>query len=258
MVETDEGDCLLAEAGVFWALFTYVQGTDYDYAREGQVRSAARWLARFHTASEGFHLPEVVGDTIPDVRRWWTEGEGELTRLEEMFRGLGVEGELAWLRQWRSELVREWPLATLDALPVCWVHGDYHGRNTVFAGDRLAGLFDFDVVHRGFRVEDVAHGVFAFGRERRGAERIRPEAARLFLREYRREMPLTDAERRAIPMMAVLVLARTSARYALRQRDGEDPVRIFRAHVRLMRALSASCGNGQTRKPVGKSRRSSS
>jgi Ser/Thr protein kinase RdoA (MazF antagonist) len=237
VIETGEGERMLGFGGDFWALFTYVRGAEYDYENEAQLGEAARLLARFHRVSESFESREVLGDTIPDTRRWWIDGKGELQRLDEMFGGLGVEAELEFLHGWHSQLVRTWPRATLDALPVVWVHGDYHGRNMVFAGDRLAGLFDFDVVHRGFRIEDVALALFTFGRESRDSDRIRPGAARLFVDQYGLEIQLTELERRALPMMATVVQARTAARYALRQRSGEDPVCVLRTHVGRMRAL---------------------
>ena len=237
VVATHAGNLMLVLAGDLWALFTYVEGAAYDYEREGQVRDAARWLARFHSTCEGFRSREVLTDTIPDVRRWWLDGEGELRRLAEMFAGLGVEAELDFLHGWHSWLLRAWPRAALDTLPPAWVHGDYHGRNMVFVGDRVVGLFDFDVVHRGFRIEDIAMALFAFGREHRESDRIRAPTARIFVDEYERDARLSDLERLALPMMTILVQARTAPRYALRQRAGEDPTRVLRAHVRRMRTL---------------------
>jgi Ser/Thr protein kinase RdoA (MazF antagonist) len=239
VVETLSGEPMLVLGHDFWALFTYVEGAEYDYGNEGQVREAARWLARFHSASEGFESREVLNDTIPDVRRWWLDGEGEFRRLEEMFAGLGVEAELDFLHAWHSQLLRAWPRTTLDALPAAWVHGDYHGRNMVFAGDRLVGLFDFDVVHRGLRIEDVAFGLFALGREHRESDRIRARTARVFVDEYERDAGLTELERRALPMMTVLIHARTAPRYAVRQRGGENPAHVLRDHVGRMSDLHA-------------------
>jgi hypothetical protein len=79
--------------------------------------------------------------------------------------------------------------------------------------------------------------LFAFGRERRESDRIRASTARIFVDEYERDNRLTELERRALPMMTVVVQARTAPRYALRQRAGEDPARVLRAHVGRMRAL---------------------
>ena len=106
-----------------------------------------------------------------------------------------------------------------------------------FAGDRLVGLFDFDVLHRGFRIEDVALALFVFGRERRESDRIRARTARILLDEYEQAAPLTELERQALPVMTVVVQARTAPRYALRQRGGQDPAQVLRAHVARMRSL---------------------
>jgi len=250
VIETDGGKRFVCSGDGFWALFTFVPGTEYDFQSEGQVRQAATWLARFHVGCEGFRGAEAAGETIPDVRRWWLEGEAELVGLEAMFRDDGVDAELSYLRRWRSRLIRKWPLAALDALPRAWVHGDYHGRNVLFADDRLVGMFDFDVVHRGFRTEDVAMALFTFGRPHRHSRRIRPGTALAFLDEYVSRVGLTKLERRALPMMASLVQARTAARYAVRLRDGEDIVRAFRAHVGRMRSLPSQVASLAGRVPA--------
>jgi Ser/Thr protein kinase RdoA (MazF antagonist) len=246
VIETLSRERMVVLGRDVWALFPYIEGAEYDYRSQAQVREAARWLARFHSVGERFESQAVVTDTIPDVRRWWLDGEGELRRLEEMFSGLEVEDELDFLRGWHADLQHAWARERLDALPAAWVHGDYHGRNMVFVGDCLAGLFDFDVVHRGLRIEDVAFAVFAFAREQRESDRIRAQTARVFVDEYERHSPLTELERQALPMMAIVVQARTAPRYALRHRSGEDPVRALRAHVRRMRALHAQIASLQT------------
>lgn len=250
VIETNGGKRFACSDGGFWALFTFVPGTEYDFQREGQVRQAATWLARFHVGAEGFRGADAPGETIPDVRGWWLDGEAELARLEAMFRGHGVDAELSYLRRWRSRLLRTWPLAALDVLPRAWVHGDYHGRNVLFADDRLVGMFDFDVVHRGFRIEDVAMALFTFGRPHRHSRRIRPGTALAFLDEYVGRAGLTNLERRALPMMAALVQARTAARYAVRLGSGEDIAGAIRAHVGRMRSLPSQVASLAGRVPA--------
>ncbi len=232
------GKLILAVGDNLWALFSYVPGAAHEHGNAAQVGESARWLARFHTASQDFESDDVPDDTIPDVRRWWLDGKAELLRLRLMFDGRGVGSELAVLERWQSQLVSEWPLAELDALPNNWVHGDYQVRNMVFVSDRLAGLFDFDVAHRGFRVEDLALGLFSFGRERPGSDLIDAARAAIFPNEYRRGVDMTEGEIRALPMMTVAIQARNSARYALRQVGGEDSAGALSAHVRRMVALT--------------------
>jgi Ser/Thr protein kinase RdoA (MazF antagonist) len=239
IIASASGGLVVPSAAGPWVLFSHVDGSEYDFANMGQVAEAGRRLAQFHTITSAIGLEEVVIDINPQFRRWWTHGEEELAALEAMFRDDGVGEELAFLRGWHADLLRRWPLARLDALPAGWVHSDFHGRNMVFVGDELRGLFDFDPLHRGFWVEDIAHALFMFGREFRGSTRIRPEAARLFLDAYAAVRPLAEEEREAIAMMAVLAWVPSAPYQELHRRDGEDSLAWFRHYVALMRDLEA-------------------
>ncbi len=239
IIQSNAGGMLVEAQAGRWVLFTYVEGTQYDFGRPEQTAEAGRRLAKFHTITAPIDLQEVVLDINPQVRRWWTHGEEELAALEAMFRDDGVEKELDFLRGWHADLLNKWPLARLDALPTGWVHSDFHGRNMVFVGDELRGLFDFDPLHRGFFVEDVAHALFMFGREFRGSTRICPDAAQRFLGAYQSVRPLAPEERAALPMMAALVWAPIAPYHELLRRDGEDALGFFRHYVTLMRELQA-------------------
>jgi len=57
-----------------WALFTYVEAAEYDFANMGQVAEAGRRLAQFHNITRSIELEEVVLDINPQLRRWWTHG----------------------------------------------------------------------------------------------------------------------------------------------------------------------------------------
>ncbi len=237
VIESASGSLLVSSEIGSWVLFTYVEGSEYDFARTGQVAEAGRRLGEFHAVTDSIELEEVDIEINPHFRRWWTHGDEELAALSEMFRSDGVEAELAFLQGWRTELRREWPLARLDALPTGWVHSDYHGRNMVFVGDELRGLFDFDPLHRGYWIEDVAHALFMFSREFRGSTHIRSEAARLFVEEYHHARPLEREERAALPMMAVLAWVPSAPYHELLRRDGEDTLAFFRHYVSLMQDL---------------------
>ena len=237
VIESASGSLFVTNEAGSWVLFTYVEGNEYEFARTGQVAEAGRRLGEFHTVSASIQLKEVDLEANPHFRRWWTHGDEELAALSEVFRGDGVEAEIAFLRGWRTELLREWSLARLDALPTGWVHSDYHGRNMVFVGDELCGLFDFDPLHRGYWIEDVAHALFLFSREFRGSTHMRPETARLFVDEYHRARPLEGEERAALPMMAALVWVPSAPYHELLRRDGLDTLAFFRHYVSLMRDL---------------------
>ncbi len=239
VIESGSSLPLVASQAGLWALFSYIEGEEYDFGRMAQVAEAGRRLAEFHTVTDSIKLKDVDIEINPHPRCWWTHAEEEIAELEQMFAGQGVEGEIAFLRDWQAQLVHQWPLARLDNLPVGWVHSDFHGRNMVFVGDELRGLFDFDPLHRGFLVEDVGHALFMFSREFRGSTHMRPEAVRLFLAEYHRTRPLGGEERAALPMAATLAWVPSAAYHELLRRDGEDTLAFFRHFVQLMRDLGA-------------------
>src|SRR5215471_3565531 len=237
VVVTETGDrYVVTDAASLWVLFRFVQGNAYRYGNRAQLENAARCLSDIHGAAADFTAAPVEDDTIPDLRRWWTHGGEELAGLRAMFSGSAVEPELDFLDHWRNTLTRDLPLALVDGLPSGWLHADFHGQNIVFAGDRVRGVFDFDVVHRGWRLEDIAYAMFCFCREDRASTVIRADASRAFLEPF----GLTGLERKALPRFVVATQARTSSRYRVREREGADPAQVLRTHVARMRALSAS------------------
>lgn len=234
IVATKAGERHVHVGARTWVLFGRVDGAGYDYTSEEQLRNAARCLADMHRATEDFAAPPVVDDTIPGLRRWWTHGADDLAALHSMFADRDVPGELAFLDDWWVGLTRAFPIEAVDRLPLAWVHADFHGENLAFVNDRVTGVFDFDVVHRGYRLEDVAHAMFCFAREGATSNRMRPRMAAVF----RGSFELTDLEREALPAFIVATHARNAARYRVRERERADPAAVLRRHVTRMRCLS--------------------
>ncbi len=242
IVPTASGALFLTLDANRWALFTHIEGHEYDFNRPAQAEEAGRRLAQFHELAESFTEPEVTVPHNADVRRWLEHGPLELTRLERMFIGQDVDDELHFLRTWHATLVSDFPLRRFNTRVLRWLHGDYHGRNMVFSGDQVQGVFDFDAVHRGFRIEDLGEAVFKFGREFRGSFRLRPDAVRLFLGAYERTSGLlSETEQEALPLM-VVGLPLDAAYYEMLRRDGEDPAPYLRDSVGTMIALYAEIG----------------
>lgn len=234
IVATKSGARLVQDGKHLWVLFGHIAGTGYDYTSHAQLRNAAQCLAALHATAEDFPGAPIVDDTIPDVRRWWTHGADDLAELHDMFADRHVEAELAFLVDWWTRLTRDFPLEIVDQLPQRWVHADYHGGNLAFVDNRVVGVFDFDVVHRGFRVEDVAHAAFCFARENASSNVVRIEMATQFLDQF----DLTDLERLILPTFMVATQARNAARYRIREREGADPAHVLRHHVARMRELT--------------------
>ncbi len=238
IMESEKGGLFVHAPSGLWVLFMYVEGTEYDFANMGQVAEAGGRLAQFHTLAAGIELDDVPLDINPTGRRWWAAADEELAALDDL-EGAEAGDELAWLRAWRKRLVASFSLEQYDALPAGWVHNDFHGRNMVFAGNELRGLFDFDPIMRAPLAWDVGHAVFMFAREFRGSTRIRPDAARAFLQAYDGVRALEDAERAALPAMLPLVWAPSAPYQRMLQRDGEDHAAYFRHDIAVMTDLEA-------------------
>jgi hypothetical protein len=210
----------LAVVGAFEASFRNENWlVEDERRRREQVLEAAQRLAQFHIIAETFPDEAVALDYQPPIRDWWVSAEENLQALEGMFAGVAVQEELAYLREWWRWVLAEWPLGRLDALPVGWVYGDYHGRNMVFVGDKL-------------------RGVHMFGREARDSLRIRPEVARLFIEAYARA--LSREERPALPVMVAMHFPPDARYYCYCQRQrGEYIEARLRREVGIMRGLRA-------------------
>ncbi len=236
VVKTVSDEVLVLEEDSPWALFPFIEGSEYDFGRVQQVVEAARRLAQFHTIADGFQGREVVHD-ISRMPNWWTDAEREIHMLGKFFAGMGVDNEINCIRDYVIELTNEWPSERNSDLGLAWVHGDYHGRNMVFVGDEMRGLFDFDVIHRGPRIEDIYRAIFMFGRQHRGSSIIRSNVAQSFLEEYTRNIELSQLELEALPIFAVLDSIPFESYFTMLKRDNEDPVSYLRSFVETMRAM---------------------
>lgn len=228
--------CVESGPGSLWVLSCFVDGRHYQYGSRVDLRRAAECLAHIHAAGAGFTARPVRDETIPNLLRWWTNGEEEITDLRDMFGGAGVDAELDFLDSWRTALTRDLPLPVVDELPLAWLHADFHPRNVIFADDQVRAVLDFDVVHYGFRLEDAAYAMSGFCWPDRPGTVTFADASAAFLQAF----DLTGPERDALPGFLVAVQARTAARYRVRQREGADPREALRTHVRRMRALTAA------------------
>ncbi len=239
--------------GVPWALFEYVEGQEFDFGSLPQAEEAGRRLAQFHAVAAAYAgpvAPVVPGEVdfssllAPISSHMWGDSvlaEEHDERLRELFAEQEFEPELAFFSGWRQRAAETWPGERLAALPQSWLHCDYHGRNMVFRGDVMAGLFDFDFVTRGPRTYDVGRGVFNFGRERRSSTILREEFCRAFLEGYQSESALSNEEGEAMAFMAVLNWAPDAGFYAVRRpHEGDERIaKRLRADVMMMRAIQA-------------------
>ena len=220
--------------------FEYVNGGAFCFECRAQAKAAARMLARVHDGLDELGEAEVPTPLNPHIERWWLDPRRELEALSAYL----APERLVTLEQILGEL----DLAALQTLPRGLVHGDFHGRNLLFAGDEVVAVLDFDVVHHTVRAADVARGLLAFARPHRGSLEVRPEFWTGFLCEYESRRPLTSHERDALPSLLPLMFAPRVEKCELLAAEGEDPsawaasrvdtMAVLAGHQQELRALS--------------------
>jgi Ser/Thr protein kinase RdoA (MazF antagonist) len=261
IVRTRSGEAFAFVEDLHWALFGFVEGQEFDFTSLAQAGEAGERLAEFEAVAAGYTGP-VVAPPVIEVGTWqapvsshvWRTSvlaEEHDERLRKLFAGRGFEEELGFFSGWRRAAAEAWPPERLAGLPQAWLHCDYHGRNMVFQGDKLAGLFDFDFLTRGPRTFDIARALFNFGRERRGSTLMREAFCQAFLDGYESRQSLSDEERQAMTFMAVLNWVPDASFDAARQLETGDigidkrlqfAVRMMRSVLAEMRRLAPKFG----------------
>jgi homoserine kinase type II len=216
-----------------------VEGNEYDFARGAQAVEAGRTLARFHLASEPFEHDGPGPQYKAPLLDCWVDPMRDVDALADLLEGRAQDKVMA-LREWWRTTVREWPHDRISGLPSGWVRGDFHGRNIVYRGDRIAGVFDFDDVDRGPYAFDLAVGMFRFGRAGRGMLVMRPPFVRAFLDGYESLRPITSEERAALPVLLAMRYPPHPQHYAYwRDERGEDIEERFATEVDAIRSRHA-------------------
>ena len=145
-------------------------------------------LARMHLAGRDFPL---VRRNPLSVDGWRTLFDTAASRADSVQPGL------------RDFLARE-----LDHLATCWptdlpvgvIHADLFPDNVFFLGDKVSGLIDFPFACNDILAYDVAICLNAWCFEADHSFNV--TKARALLGAYNRERPLSDAEQKALPLLA--------------------------------------------------------
>jgi homoserine kinase type II len=165
-VPTTKGSPFLDLEGDVYEVWQYVEGRSYDSARPAQLEAAAETLAWYHSCVQDFE-PASFRDAGPLYSPAQTRSE--LDRLSQ-----------AWQLDQDPGLSRaSHRLASrIDALAVHFgkhgdlpklvIHGDYHGGNLLFAGDRVVGLVDYDKANWQPRITELAEALIYFASPRPG------------------------------------------------------------------------------------------
>jgi homoserine kinase type II len=190
-----------------------------------RIRQAMPMLARLHDALATATLPEAADDlrfgnyvAAADLVERTAEGTRRIRTLDASLRPLADMAER--LAEDVGEVQRHLP--PLDAQ---WCHGDYWDDNVLFRGKEIVLVADFGFLNRRPRVDDLALTIYftLCDIDRPGDPSTLADAYDLGALR-----PLTDAERRALP---VAVARQSLWSIAVWAAELDDPDAV-RAHLR--------------------------
>lgn len=204
------GDTAMQIRSAVYELFEFVAGHVYSKSID-ETRDAGLWLARLHTTTDSFVVPEGLRAPFGDYHdsagvRTGLCGIGSTLASHDSFSG--DEAELATLVQ---SLLESYDLAAeaaddygLGDLPMRVIHADWHPGNLLFRNDRVLAVIDYDSARRSRGIIDVANGALQFSM--RGSKdpatwpsEVAEERFHAFLEGYQSVRPLSDDERRCLP-----------------------------------------------------------
>jgi homoserine kinase type II len=236
-VHRRNGELMGELAGRPAALITFLEGMWMRRPTVVHCREVGKALAALHLAGADFPLSRPNALAFDGWRKLW---DGARPRAEEVEKGLVAEVDADF-----AALAREWPAA----LPAGVIHADLFPDNVFFLGDRLSGLIDFYFACNDFYAYDIATCLNAWCFEKDQSFNLTKGTA--LLAGYQSERRLTEAEGRALP-----VLARGSAlRFTLTRLydwltvpDGalvqkRDPLEFIR-RLRFHRAIASASEYG--------------
>ncbi|MDZ7588918.1 MAG: homoserine kinase [Parasphingorhabdus sp.] len=170
-------------------LIKYLSGVSVSQATPQQAASAAAAMAQMHRAVSDFpqQRPNSMG-----IAQWPILLENCGRQLDDIDTGL-FDAVSRALR----DVVAAWPIM----LPHCVIHADLFPDNVLMLGDRVTGLIDFYFACTDIRAYDLAvmHSAWAF--DARGYP-LDTAIGKALINGYESQMPLSEAERAALPIMA--------------------------------------------------------
>jgi len=212
-VATPHGETFISLAGRNYALFDFVQGTDYSCSfllrahRLKLMAMAGQTLARLHRQLEGF-MPEgrhhlgfkSYTEGRQRDRAWHIHKVQELKERSRNLSGAEERSHADWLIRNGSYILEE--LCWLDeclrgaALRRLVIHGDYGAQNLLFLETGAATPLDFELARLEWCLSDLVSALSRL-RFKNGAYDF--QSMQFFMKGYLGEYPLSAEEWQLLP-----------------------------------------------------------
>lgn len=171
------------------AMIEFLPGVSLENPSEAQAHSVGRALAGIHLASADF-IASRANDLRPADWQALFDQCGE--HLGEIDPALP-----AAVGKHMPRLLSDWP----EDLPRGTIHADLFPDNVLMLGNHVTGLIDFYFACTDIIAYDLAvtHAAWCFDK---GGRQFRPEIGAALMNGYETVRQLSEAERRAMPLLA--------------------------------------------------------
>ena len=200
VVHSRVGDASVEVDGLIHMVTRLLPGAPFDEGESAHLAAAARGLGRYHALVRDLpkDLSARESSSVVGLSR---RCEARLTQVRTVVEPLLTDHD-AFARD-LDYLTHE--LRSLDAmfeaiasqLTYLIVHGSYSRTALLFTGHELTGVVDYDRAAHDFLVLDLAYALKSIARPRPGSSDARwidVDRAAGFLRSYRTELPLAEAD----------------------------------------------------------------
>lgn len=201
-LHTRTGRTVVLKNGTYVWLYNYIEESSSRPSQEEVVAQMAHAMAIAHKAARRFSLgpvkrtPIALEDAwlVHTLRHWQLKLVDSLDERCRFF-GAHVQQCIGILEQLRC--------TQYHALPRLPIHGDMCLANIVFFDGRLAGIIDFGHCCSDTAIRDIAIALRYECANQKHRFKLDIEAARRFLRVYRKVNPLSREEIDLIPAVAM-------------------------------------------------------
>jgi homoserine kinase type II len=188
-VKNRNGEALSTLAGRPAAIISFLEGVWPRKPNAAHCAGVGQALARMHLAGRDFPMSRANALSVSGWRPLFDAAASRADELQPELRAF-IAAELDYLEG------NVWP----NSLPQGVIHADLFPDNVFFLGERLSGIIDFTFACNDMLAYDVAICLNAWCFESDCSFNV--TKARAFLGGYGRERQMSEAEEKALPLLA--------------------------------------------------------
>lgn len=144
----------------YWQLFEFISGDHYR-GTESQLKNVAMEISKMHTV-----FSEIPFEVEKKAKIAWKKNEWEDMFERSKFGGTELDNKIYKEKEYITDTINwvgnnyEPTIQTFQA-----IHGDLHPQNTLYQGNKLVGILDFDDTKVSERIRDFGNALHRFVRQ---------------------------------------------------------------------------------------------